>query len=159
MNTKIEMALGEAEVREIVDAITDSFVHSHSAPIPKPPAHEHTDPKNIWAGCVAIHGAFNGAVMLRCSRDFAYLAASEMFSLPQNQLTDENASDALAELANVIGGNIKSLFSYKVDSICSMSLPVISKGSASLPGTDLVQEFWCQCGQQQFAIAIFEERP
>ena len=56
-----------------------------------------------------ISGAWQGAVVLECTADHAAAAAAVMFSTAPGSASQEQARDALGELANVVAGNIKSL--------------------------------------------------
>ena len=69
-------------------------------------------PRSVLTGCLAsvtIAGAWNGAVSVGCSRPLARRAAASMFALPTGDITPEHMQDALSELANIIGGNVKAL--------------------------------------------------
>ena len=82
-------------------------------------------------GVVTVHEAWSGAVQLECSADFAAMAAERMFAAA-NGVTRVELDDALGELTNMIGGNIKSL----LPAPSHLSLPHVmhSTGLASVPG-------------------------
>jgi chemotaxis protein CheX len=82
-------------------------------------------------GVVTVHEAWSGAVQLECSADFAAMAASRMFAATDG-VTQVELDDALGELTNMIGGNIKSL----LPAPSHLSLPSVthSTGLASVPG-------------------------
>ena len=85
-----------------------------------------------------ISGAWNGTVCLSCSRRAARHATSAMFDLPDDELTQADINDAVGELVNVVGGNIKSL----LPGPSVLSLPIVSEdGLPVLPGhLELAQE-------------------
>jgi chemotaxis protein CheX len=56
-----------------------------------------------------ISGEWNGTVCLSCSRLAARHATAAMFGIPDEELTAADIADAVGELVNVVGGNIKSL--------------------------------------------------
>jgi chemotaxis protein CheX len=82
-------------------------------------------------GVVTVHEAWSGAVQLECSADFAALAAKRMFAAAGG-VTQLELDDALGELTNMIGGNIKSLL--PAPSHLSLPSVVHSIGLASIPG-------------------------
>ncbi|HEX4869100.1 MAG TPA: chemotaxis protein CheX [Moraxellaceae bacterium] len=61
------------------------------------------------AASISIEGAWNGAIIVACSRQLARQAAATMFSLPLSEIDDASWRDTLNEVANIMGGNIKAL--------------------------------------------------
>lgn len=78
------------------------------------------DHKHLCA-VISISGQWTGDVVLESSVEVARAAASRMFSTPEEDLAFDEVQDALAELANVIGGNIKSLVPARPISACPAS--------------------------------------
>src|SRR4051812_15681518 len=68
----------------------------------------HSGPR-VMSACVQIIGTWQGAVSLTCTEDFASRAAGIMFGLDGVDTRKADMQDALGELANMIGGNIKAL--------------------------------------------------
>src|SRR3990170_726977 len=64
---------------------------------------------DFLTACVQITGAWQGAVVLLCSKELARRAATIMFGVGPQTVTIEHTHDALGELTNMIGGNIKAL--------------------------------------------------
>ena len=66
-----------------------------------------SDPVSSW---VDIVGPWNGAVVLTCGRQTAgELARCLLAEHAPPVLEDEDIEDALGELANVVGGNVKAV--------------------------------------------------
>ncbi len=76
-------------------------------------------------GCIEISGRWRGTVILQATSQFASLAASRMLAMEQDQVVLIDCQDAISELTNMIGGNIKSL----VPGPTSLSIPSISVGN------------------------------
>jgi chemotaxis protein CheX len=74
---------------------------------------------------VQISGAWTGSVMLGMSPEVASAAAGVMFKISATECTDIDRQEVAAELANMIGGNIKSL----LPGPSFLSLPTIMFGS------------------------------
>lgn len=72
-------------------------------------------------GWVEIHGAWNGMVTVSCSPAAARFAAGAMFDVAPDDTSSEDVDDALRELANMIGGNVKALLPEP----CQLGLPHI----------------------------------
>lgn len=80
---------------------------------------------------VEITGAWNGTVCLSCSVVAGRHAASAMFDMEDSELSPAEISDAVGELVNMVGGNIKSLLPGPTQ----LSLPTVhSEGPFELPG-------------------------
>jgi chemotaxis protein CheX len=76
-------------------------------------------------GCIHIAGEWSGAVLVRASNELAKFAASRMLMVCQEEVVVEDLQDTLAELTNMIGGNIKSI----VPSPSNLSLPTVTNGN------------------------------
>ncbi|MGH8492535.1 MAG: chemotaxis protein CheX [Moraxellaceae bacterium] len=61
------------------------------------------------AASVSIKGAWNGSLVVCCSRQLAQRVASTMFQCDEEEMREALWSDALGEIANIIGGNIKAM--------------------------------------------------
>ena len=57
---------------------------------------------------VYLEGDWNGAVSLECNREQACQFAGRLLSMDPPATVDDDVRDALGELANMIGGNLKS---------------------------------------------------
>ncbi len=79
---------------------------------------------------ISLSGAWNGTACLTCSRSAARRAASLMFELPDDELSGDEIADALGELINVVGGNIKGILPGPTD----LSLPTLHEGPFQVPG-------------------------
>jgi chemotaxis protein CheX len=80
---------------------------------------------DVTVGSVAVTGEWRGYVLLACPTQLARTAASAMFDVPADQLTDDEVADALGELTNMIGGNVKSL----LPGPGRLSIPAVTVGA------------------------------
>jgi chemotaxis protein CheX len=78
-------------------------------------------------GFVNFGGAWQGAVFLHCSRELARKVAAGMFGAEPTSLTNEEISDAIGELVNIIGGNLKHLLPPP----CHLSVPLVLENKRS----------------------------
>ncbi len=79
---------------------------------------------------VSMSGAWNGTACLTCSESAARRAAGLMFDLPDEELGGNEISDAMGELINVVGGNIKGILPGPTE----LSLPTLHDGPFEVPG-------------------------
>lgn len=107
----------------------------------------------VRTSCVNISGSWSGSVALVIPEPLATLVAGAMFGLEADELTDVEISDAVGELANIIGGNIKGL----IDGPCSLSLPMVASGenySVTVPGTQLVSQVSLESEGHVFRVSV-----
>ncbi|MCB9654136.1 MAG: chemotaxis protein CheX [Deltaproteobacteria bacterium] len=64
---------------------------------------------------VDLPGAGGGTLVLSCAPAWAEMAASIMFDLSRAEIDDELRDDAVGELVNIVGGNLKAILPEEVD--------------------------------------------
>jgi chemotaxis protein CheX len=112
------------------------------------------DGGDITVGCVTVTGEWQGSVLLTCPAQLARMAASAMFDLPAAQLDDEQVADALGELTNMIGGNIKSL----IPGPSRLSMPTVTVGASStvpMPGAALLSTVSLACEGLPMTVSVW----
>jgi chemotaxis protein CheX len=101
---------------------------------------------------VSIIGDWEGLTVLHCSVPLAKIAASTMLGSEDPQ--PDEIRDALGELANMTGGNIKPLLPGK----CELSLPSIIDGKGHhihIPGSQLMNHLYFECGGEPLEVLVF----
>ena len=114
------------------------------------------NPENSVTANIQISGHWQGVIALKIGHDLAQQLAVNMFSIEKGRVTDAEINDALSEMINIIGGNLKSLLPQPNQ----LSLPMVG-----LKGTDLHFPFTEQCSQvvfdclgKQFMVAIHQAK-
>ncbi len=79
---------------------------------------------NLINSSVHITGAWRGTVVLVLPTAVARNAAAGMFAMDEAAMTQLHVHDAVGELVNMIGGNLKSLLPPP----CFLSLPSVTHG-------------------------------
>ena len=98
--------IDEATVQEITEQAWLALVGEDEVLVPLP-APLPADALSSW---VTITGPWNGTVVLTCGRDTALeLTRALLREHAPAVLEDEDVDDALGELANVVGGNVKAV--------------------------------------------------
>lgn len=95
-------------------------------------------------GIINITGDWQGTVIVQVSRPMAERIARIMFGLGDAAPTRQDLQDALGEVTNMTGGNIKALMSGE----CHLSLPAVVEGSdysVTTPGTRVVSRVVFDC--------------
>lgn len=76
-------------------------------------------------GQVQVTGQ-QGTLVLQCSHGAARRAAGVMFDREPDTLTPEDIYDTIGELANILGGTVKSMVAADG---CFLSLPIVIEGA------------------------------
>ena len=73
---------------------------------------------------VDLHGDWNGSVSVECNRHQACQFAGKFLRMEPPEAVDDDVRDVLGELANMIGGNIKSVIAANTH----LSTPFVMDG-------------------------------
>jgi len=113
------MSLGAAprKLNEIADKVWRMVLGVRIRPVECEPL--LGDIKEFVLASVMISGAREAVLTLGCSNEVARLAAATMFGKQVEDVDPEETRDAVGELANMLGGNFKTLL--KGD--CRLSVP------------------------------------
>jgi chemotaxis protein CheX len=121
------------QVVEIARDVWSSFLGMELEPVP-----DDLAPTGATVtGCVHVSGEWNGSVFLQCSAEHATAAAEAMFMAEPGSLGEDEVGDALGELTNMVGGNVKSLLPEP----SRLSIPSVARGESytvRVPGASLV---------------------
>jgi chemotaxis protein CheX len=113
--------------------------------------------ERMLSGAVRIFGAWNGALALLCPVPLARQAAATMFGVEPWAATLSETQDAIGELANMTGGNVKALLPEP----CHLSLPTVVESAdftVRMPGTELVTEIAFDCSGRLLVVRLMQER-
>lgn len=104
---------------------------------------------------VTISGTWNGTVVLDFDMGLARRAAGAMFELEIPEVTDEELTDAVGELANMVGGSIKSL----LEEPCKLGLPTVAHGGEwgeAHPEVTLFMRLGFDCEGAPMRVSLWE---
>jgi chemotaxis protein CheX len=94
----------------------------------------------LTCASVCVSGAWAGVVMVEAGPEAADLLSAALFGMQPGEPAPADITDALGEVVNVIGGNLKST----LPGPSLLSLPVVTTGSSSTTVTHAVRE--CSVG-------------
>jgi chemotaxis protein CheX len=117
-------------VAAIQNATDDVFSTMLNLPLEKGAARQETEkpPENL-AGMVAlvgIAGSWTGTGRISCTPQFACKLAGALLMAPYDSV-NEDVLDAVAEVANMIIGNVKTMFEEKLGPL-GLSVPTVVFG-------------------------------
>lgn len=105
----------DAEIREVTLGVWETVLGLPVEDAPPPDADDYV------TGCVQIAGGWHGAVTVELSAGLARTVAAALFAMDPDDVLEPEIRDAVGELANVIGGNLKAL----LPGACTLSLPSV----------------------------------
>ena len=127
--------LGEATVLEIAEQAWTALVGEDEVLVPLP-APLPAVTRSSW---VEIVGPWTGTVVLTCGADTAVeLTGALLRGHAPAVLEDEDVDDALGELANVVGGNVKAV----LPGPSVLGLPEVGSAPEAGPGSVRVDLLW-----------------
>jgi chemotaxis protein CheX len=147
----LDSPVTEEHVAEVATTVWDAFL---GLQLERAPGGDQA-PVGGMSGVVTISGAWQGAVVLQCSEQHAVAAAEAMFEAEPGSLSSEEVADALGELTNMVGGNIKNLLPEP----SSLSIPSVSGGDDSrvfVPAARPVLEVPLRCGDTVIRITVWQ---
>jgi chemotaxis protein CheX len=119
------LSVDEDVVRAIVEQVWESLLQAEAVPW------FGTDPADrpSVAAEVTLAGDWNGAVRMSCDVATAERLAGTMLGTPDEPLPEEDVHDAVGEIVNVIGGNVKG----SLEGTTSLGLPTVDVGTLVPP--------------------------
>ncbi|MBT5028582.1 MAG: chemotaxis protein CheX [Nitrospinaceae bacterium] len=144
----------ESEICQYTENIWKSILELD---VKKTPDEDYTPNagEDVLAGCVHISGQWEGTVTLDCTLELAKKVASIMFKMPEDEVPSDLIQDALGELTNMTGGNIKSLLPEP----CFLSLPAVTMTQHGLriPGSETVSTVTFKCWGFKFKVSVLKK--
>ncbi|GJL80112.1 MAG: hypothetical protein NPINA01_31010 [Nitrospinaceae bacterium] len=143
----------EKEICEYTESIWQSILSLEARPTEN--GQEISKNNYALAGCIHITGAWEGTVTIDYPMSLAKQVASIMFNLNNQEVDKELIQDALGELTNMTGGNIKSLLPEP----CYLSLPAVAVTDSAMriPGSELVTKVTFKCKDDNFQVSLLKK--
>lgn len=104
-------------------------------------------------GLINITGDFQATVALQVPRALASRVASAMFRLGERTPRAEDMQDAIGELTNMLGGNLKAM----LPGSCQLSLPAVVEGhsySIRVPSSHMLTRVAFACDGERAMVSL-----
>jgi chemotaxis protein CheX len=145
-----DLLFTEDLVTEITASVWKAFLPESDEIIPVPVGPADTS----LTGTVFISGEWNGLVSLTCSSVAATRAAALMFMTGVDEVSQSDVLDAVGELVNIVGGNIKGMLPPPT----GLSLPSVTDGTLHVDtraGADLIVDVHLSWMDEPVHVAIW----
>ena len=117
MTEQFQVTAHQLELDQIVSDVLGVMFSSTSTP-----SHAEQPEHNSYTATVSFVGEWKGAVLVRCNIPTAEKLARRLFK--SQTVSEEDVADSIGELANMIGGNLKSVLPPGV----MLSVPSVALG-------------------------------
>ncbi len=95
----------------------------------EPVESESCEEKDALSAVVRISGGWNSLVQVLAPMSTARVIASTMFATSEDDLSEEEIRDAVGEIVNMVGGNLKGI----MEGDSSLSLPCVGLADGEAP--------------------------
>jgi chemotaxis protein CheX len=104
---------------------------------------------------VGLAGSYSGILAIHCPKSLALKITSSMLGMEVTDIGDD-VNDAMGEIANMVGGDVKHIFSPKGSDI-NLSIPTVIYGSdyvleSMSSAESLVMPF--DCGEERLLLSF-----
>lgn len=121
------LAPAPVDLEALVTDMWASFVGAPELLLPAAPTAEDVP---LWSATVTVTGEWRGMVTVDLAEPAVLAVTRGMLGFGDDEEPDAaSCADAVGELVNVVGGNVKSL----MPGPSTLSLPVVSHGAVELP--------------------------
>ncbi|BBH64978.1 hypothetical protein ACTI_16630 [Actinoplanes sp. OR16] len=103
----VEVEVNESDLAEMVEQVWESYLDPEGIS-PLIPTYDENQPSEVHSS-VSITGSWSGHVVYASSRAAAQRAAAAFLAMEIDEVSEEDISDTLGELANIVGGNVKAM--------------------------------------------------
>jgi chemotaxis protein CheX len=115
----VEVEVNENDLAEMVEQVWMSYLDPEGLS-PLIPTYDDSQPSEVHSS-VSITGSWTGHVVYASSMVAARNAAAAFLAMEAGEVSPEDLSDVLGELANIVGGNVKAMLPPG----CFLSLPQV----------------------------------
>lgn len=103
---------------------------------------------------ISIGGTWTATLEVTVSTTLAQQFAASLLGMEPGEMEVADIEDALGELANVVGGNVKGLLDESIAS--TLSLPVVTTTVPSITGGQLTISLGFDCGGEVMNWSLYE---
>ena len=103
----VEVEVNENDLAEMVEQVWESYLDPEGVN-PLIPTYDENQPSEVHSS-VSITGSWTGHVVYASSTAAARRAAGAFLAMEAEEVSEEDVSDVLGELVNIVGGNVKAM--------------------------------------------------
>jgi chemotaxis protein CheX len=118
------MTIDEQTLQQVVNDVCSGMLGLHMEP-----SDDVCEDKDALSAVIKISGGWESLVQVLTPRKTAVAIAASMFAMSEDELTEAEIRDAVGEIVNMVGGNLKGISEGE----SSLSLPCVGEVSGCSP--------------------------
>jgi chemotaxis protein CheX len=151
----VEVEVNENDLTEMVEQVWMSYLDPEGVN-PLIPTYDETQPSEVHAS-VSITGSWSGHVVYASSLTAARRAAGAFLAMEADEVSDEDLSDVLGELANIVGGNVKAML--PPGAFLSLPQVVLAPASATrYPNAERISGIYGKWEEEPVSVSMWQSR-
>jgi chemotaxis protein CheX len=151
----VDVVVNSDDLAEMVEQVWVSYLDPEGVS-PLIPNGDDGQPSEVHSS-VSISGSWTGHVVYASSTEAARKAAAAFLAMDAGEVSQEDLSDVLGELANIVGGNVKAM----LPAGCFLSLPqvVLAPESATkYPNAERVTGLFGTWDGEPVSVSMWQSR-
>jgi chemotaxis protein CheX len=151
----VEVEVNENDLAEMVEQVWESYLDPEGIN-PLIPTYDENQPSEVHSS-VSITGSWTGHIVYASSTTAARRAAAAFLAMDASEVSEEDVSDVLGELANIVGGNVKAMLPPGAH----LSLPQVMlapEATSRYPSTERISGVYGMWEGEPVSISMWQSR-
>ena len=151
----VQAVVSEDVLAEMVEQVWVSYLDPEGVS-PLVPDGDEGQPSDVHSS-VSISGSWTGHVVYASSTAAAKRAAAAFLAMEAEEVSSEDLSDVLGELANIVGGNVKAMLPPG----CFLSLPQVvlaPETATKYPNAERISGLYGRWEGEPVSISMWQSR-
>lgn len=151
----VEVEVNESDLAEMVEQVWESYLDPEGIS-PLIPTYDENQPSEVHSS-VSITGSWTGHIVYASSTEAARRAAAAFLAMETDEVSQDDLSDVLGELANIVGGNVKAMLPPGAH----LSLPQVvlaPESTARFPNTERIGGVYGIWDGEPVSISMWQSR-
>ncbi|MCY1144763.1 chemotaxis protein CheX [Actinoplanes sp. Pm04-4] len=151
----VEVEVNENDLAEMVEQVWESYLDPEGVS-PLMQTYDENQASEVHSS-VSITGSWTGHVVYASSLQAARRAAGAFLAMEPDEVSEEDLSDVLGELANIIGGNVKAML--PPGALLSLPQVVLApETTARYPNTQRITGVYGMWDGEPVSISMWQSR-
>ena len=151
----VDVVVNESDLAELVEQVWVSYLDPEGVS-PLVPTCDANQPSEVHSS-VSITGSWTGHVVYASSAAAARRAAAAFLAVEPDEVSQEDLSDVLGELANIVGGNVKAMLPPGA----TLSLPQVilaPESTTRYPNAERISGLYGRWEGEPISISMWQSR-
>jgi chemotaxis protein CheX len=152
----VEVEVNENDLAEMVEQVWESYLDPEGVS-PLIPTYDENQPSEVHSS-VSITGSWTGHIVYASSAQAARRAAAAFLATEVDEVSQEDISDVLGELVNIVGGNLKAML--PPGAILSLPQVVLApESTARFPNAERISGVYGLWDGEPVSVSMWHSRP